>query len=204
MVATQLRHRGIRDERVLAAMEHVPRHLFVPVDKLRQAYDDQPIIIEAEQTISQPYIVAAMLEALRLRPEDLVLEIGTGSGYQTALLAELAARVWSVERYPVLAQSAAERLRKLGYSNAEVSVGDGTLGLLQHAPYDAIIVSAAAPRVPQPLQDQLAEGGRLIVPVGGADNQQLQLVHKQAGEVLTTFLDSCRFVPLIGREGFHI
>jgi len=204
MVATQLRHRGIRDERVLAAMESVARHLFVPRDKLRQAYDDQPIVIEADQTISQPYIVAAMLEALQLRPEDSVLEVGTGSGYQTALLAELVARVYSVERYAVLAQSASERLRKLGYSNTEVSVGDGTLGLPQHAPYDAIIVSAAAPRVPQPLLDQLAEGGRMIVPVGGADNQQLELVRKQAGEVLTTFLYSCRFVPLIGKEGFHV
>jgi len=145
-----------------------------------------------------------MLEALQLRPGDSVLEVGTGSGYQTALLAELVARVYSVERYAVLAQSASERLRKLGYSNTEVSVGDGTLGLPQHAPYDAIIVSAAAPRVPQPLLDQLAEGGRMIVPVGGADNQQLELVRKQAGEVLTTFLYSCRFVPLIGKEGFHV
>lgn len=204
MVATQLRHRGIRDPRVLAAMERVPRHLFVPLDKLRSAYDDQPIVIEAEQTISQPYIVAAMLEALALEPRDSVLEIGTGSGYQTALLAELTERVYSVERYEILAQSASERLRTLGYSNAEISVGDGTLGLVEHAPYNAIIVSAAAPRVPQPLLDQLADGGRLILPVGGADNQQLELVRKQGAEIRTTVLDSCRFVPLIGQEGFHV
>ena len=202
MVATQLRNRGIRDERVLAAMERVPRHLFVPADKLRQAYDDQPVPIEAEQTISQPYIVAAMLEAVHLSPEDIVLEVGTGSGYQTALLAELVARVYSVERYALLANSAEQRLRDLGYSNVEIAVGDGTLGLPQHAPYDVIIVAAAAPHVPQPLLQQLKEGGRLIVPVGSPENQQLQLLRKQAGGLLTTLLDGCRFVPLIGAEGY--
>jgi len=202
MVATQLRNRGIRDERVLHAMERVPRHLFVPADKLRQAYDDQPVPIEAEQTISQPYIVAAMLEAVHLNPEDIVLEIGTGSGYQTALLAELVARVYSVERYALLANSAEQRLRDLGYSNVEITVADGTLGLPQHAPYDVIVVAAAAPHVPQPLLQQLKEGGRLIVPVGGPENQQLQLLRKQAGGLLTTLLDGCRFVPLIGAEGY--
>ncbi len=202
MVATQLRNRGIRDERVLHAMERVPRHLFVPADKLRQAYDDQPVPIEAEQTISQPYIVAAMLEAVHLNPEDIVLEIGTGSGYQTALLAELVARVYSVERYALLANSAEQRLRNLGYSNVEIAVADGTLGLPQHAPYDVIVVAAAAPHVPQPLLQQLKEGGRLIVPVGGPENQQLQLLRKQAGGLLTTLLDGCRFVPLIGAEGY--
>ncbi len=202
MVATQLRNRGIRDERVLHAMERVPRHLFVPADKLRQAYDDQPVPIEAEQTISQPYIVAAMLEAVHLNPEDIVLEIGTGSGYQTALLAELVARVYSVERYALLANSAEQRLRDLGYSNVEIAVADGTLGLPQHAPYDVIVVAAAAPHVPQPLLQQLKEGGRLIVPVGGPENQQLQLLRKQAGGLLTTLLDGCRFVPLIGAEGY--
>jgi protein-L-isoaspartate(D-aspartate) O-methyltransferase len=202
MVATQLRHRGIRDERVLAAMERVPRHLFVPADKLRQAYEDQPVPIEAEQTISQPYIVAAMLEAVHLSPEDLVLEIGTGSGYQTALLAELVARVYSVERYALLANLAEQRLRNLGYGNIEIAVGDGTLGLPQHAPYDVIVVAAAAPHVPQPLPQQLKESGRLIVPVGGPESQQLQLLRKQADGLVTTLLDGCRFVPLIGAEGY--
>src|SRR5579859_293732 len=202
MVATQLRHRGIRDERVLAAMERVPRHFFVPADKQLHAYEDQPIAIEAEQTISQPYIVAAMLEAVRVGPEEIVLEIGTGSGYQTALLAELAARVYSMERYALLAKLAEERLMNLGYTNVVTAVGDGTLGLPQYGPYHVIVVSAAAPYVPQPLVQQLGEGGRLILPVGGPENQQLQLVRKQAGSLATTLLDNCRFVPLIGAEGY--
>jgi protein-L-isoaspartate(D-aspartate) O-methyltransferase len=210
MVATQLRHRGIRDERVLAAMERVPRHVFVPKDKLQHAYEDQPVVIEEEQTISQPYIVAAMLEAVHVRPEDSVLEVGTGSGYQAALLAELAARVYSIERYPALADLARERVRKLGYRNIEIAVGDGTLGLPQHAPYDVIIVAAAAPRVPPAMVQQLqegdghADGGRLIIPVGTPENQQLQLVRRRQGDLVTSFLDGCRFVPLIGEQGFHI
>jgi len=209
MVAAQLRQRGIRDERVLSVMERVPRHLFVPAEKLEQAYEDQPIVIEAEQTISQPYIVAAMLEAVHLRPQDIVLEVGTGSGYQTALLAELAARVYSIERYAFLANLAEQRLRNLGYNDIEVVVGDGTLGLPQHAPYDVIVVAAAAPRVPPALVQQLREvdspgdGGRLIVPVGSPENQQLQLVRRCQGELVTSFLDGCRFVPLIGKDGFH-
>jgi protein-L-isoaspartate(D-aspartate) O-methyltransferase len=208
MVATQLRQRGIRDERVLSAMERVPRHLFVPAEKLEHAYEDQPIVIEAEQTISQPYIVAAMLEAVHLRPQDIVLEVGTGSGYQTALLAELAAHVYSIERYAFLANLAEQRLKNLRYNNTEVVVGDGTLGLPQHAPYDVIVVAAAAPRVPPALVQQLREadspgdGGRLIVPVGSSENQQLQLVHRCKGELVTSFLDGCRFVPLIGEDGF--
>jgi protein-L-isoaspartate(D-aspartate) O-methyltransferase len=210
MVATQLRNRGIRDERVLAAMARVPRHAFVPLDKLRLAYEDQPIVIEEEQTISQPYIVAAMLEAVHVRPEDAVLEVGTGSGYQTALLAELAGRVYSIERYAILADLARERLRKLGYTNVEVAVGDGTLGLPEHAPYDVIVVAAAAPRVPPALLEQLregdghADGGRLIIPVGTPENQQLQLVRRRQKELVTSLLDGCRFVPLIGAEGFHV
>jgi protein-L-isoaspartate(D-aspartate) O-methyltransferase len=210
MVATQLRHRGIRDERVLAAMERVPRHAFVPADKLQHAYEDQPIVIEEDQTISQPYIVAAMLEAVHVRPEEVALEVGTGSGYQTALLAELAARVYSIERYAVLADLARERLCRLGYGNIEIAVGDGTLGLPQYAPYDVIVVAAAAPRVPPALLEQLREGdghtdgGRLIIPVGTPENQQLQLVRRRQGELVTSLLDGCRFVPLIGEEGFHV
>ena len=202
MVATQLRQRGIRDERLLAAMERVPRHEFVRTEKQEEAYEDQPVAIESGQTVSQPYIVAAMLEALDLRPTDNVLEIGTGSGYQTALLAELAHTVFTVERHAELSSAAKERLSHLGYANVNFFVADGSLGLPQHAPYDAIVVSAAAPRVPESLVAQLAEGGRLIIPVGNADSQHLELVRKIEGRVAATALDGCRFVPLIGREGF--
>jgi protein-L-isoaspartate(D-aspartate) O-methyltransferase len=202
MVAAQLRQRGIRDERVLAAMERVPRHEFVRADKQHEAYEDQPVAIEAGQTLSQPYIVAAMLEAIALRPTDMVLEIGTGSGYQTAILAELAQKVYTVERHAALSTSAQERLFRLGNTSVTFVVGDGSLGLPQHAPFDAIVVSAAAPRVPESLVAQLAEGGRLIVPVGHADSQQLELVRKIEGRASATILDGCRFVPLIGREGF--
>ena len=202
MVQTQLRQRGIRDERVLAAMERVPRHEFVRADKQSEAYEDQPVAIEAGQTLSQPYIVAVMLEAITLRPSDTVLEIGTGSGYQTALLAELAHQVYTIERHAALSASAKERLSRLGYGSVTFDVGDGSLGLPQHAPYDAIVVSAAAPRVPESMVAQLAEGGRLIVPVGHADSQQLELVRKIEGRAAATTLDGCRFVPLIGREGF--
>jgi protein-L-isoaspartate(D-aspartate) O-methyltransferase len=202
MVAAQLRQRGIRDERVLAAMERVPRHEFVRADKQHEAYEDQPVAIEAGQTLSQPYIVAAMLEAIALRAADTVLEIGTGSGYQTAILAELAQKVYTVERHAALSTSAQERLFSLGNTSVTFVVGDGSLGLPQHAPYDAIVVSAAAPRVPESLVAQLAEGGRLIVPVGHADSQQLELVRKVGGRASATTLDGCRFVPLIGREGF--
>jgi len=202
MVVKQLRERGIHDERVLKAMAEVPRHEFVGIGRQAQAYEDQPVEIEAGQTISQPYIVAAMLQALHIRPEDRALEIGTGSGYQTALLAKLAAVVYTVERHQLLSDSARERLTRLGYSNIVFAVGDGSQGLPQHAPFDAIIVSAATPHVPEPLPRQLAEGGRMVLPVGSIDAQQLQLVIKVKDEVSIQALDGCRFVPLIGREGF--
>ena len=203
MVVKQLRERGINDERVLKAMAEVPRHEFVGIGRQAQAYEDQPVEIEAGQTISQPYIVAAMLQALHIRPEDRALEIGTGSGYQTAVLARLAAVVFTVERHQFLSDSARERLTRLGYSNNIVfAVGDGSQGLPQHAPFDAIIVSAATPHVPEPLPRQLAEGGRMVLPVGSIDAQQLQLVIKVKDEVSIRALDGCRFVPLIGREGF--
>jgi protein-L-isoaspartate(D-aspartate) O-methyltransferase len=202
MVDWQLRGRGIRDARVLDAMTRVPRHEFVAPEFRAQAYDDHPLPIGEEQTVSQPYIVAAMLESLALEPSATVLEIGTGSGYQTALLAELAQRVFSVERLAGLAESAADRLARLGYGNVTVVVGDGSLGLPEHAPYDAIVVSAAAPRIPQPLFDQLREGGRMIIPVGPAYSQELQLVCKQEGRAVSTSLDACRFVPLIGEQGY--
>ncbi len=202
MAEGQLRARGIRDERVLAAMAHVPRHRYVPPEHHDDAYGDFPLPIGEGQTISQPYVVAAMLEALALRPEDVVLEIGTGSGYQTALLAELARDVYSIERQPRLAMRAEEVLSEVGYTNIHLRVGDGTLGWPEAAPFDAIIVAAAAPQVPPSLFEQLREGARMIVPVGSAFAQELQLIRKQSGRTFVTHLDGCRFVPLIGREGF--
>ena len=178
MVESQLRARGIRDERVLAAMFLVPRHEFVSEEYRDQAYEDHPIPIGEGQTISQPYIVAIMLEALALNPSDTVLEVGTGSGYQTALLAELTRQVYSVERHEALARTAQDTLARLGFNNVEVLVGDGSHGLPEHAPFDAIVVSAAAPQIPPPLFEQLREGGRMVIPVGPAHAQELQLVRK--------------------------
>jgi len=202
MVASQLRSRGIRDQRVLAAMELVPRHEFVAAEYRGQAYEDHPIPIGQGQTISQPYIVALMLEALTIEPSDTVLEEGTGSGYQTALLAELAGHICSVERHAELARSAEATLARLGYGNVSVNVGDGSHGLSAAAPFDAIIVSAAAPQVPPALFEQLREGGRLVVPVGPSDCQELLLVRKQEGQPVTERLEGCRFVPLIGDQGY--
>ena len=202
MVETQLRGRGIRDERLLAAMARVPRHEFVAEWLAGEAYCDAPAPIGEGQTISQPYIVAAMLEALALRPEDKVLEIGTGSGYVAAILAELTAAVYTIERHRSLALAAQARLERLGYRNVAVFVGDGTEGLPEHAPYDAIVVSAAAPRVPPPLFEQLAEGARMIIPVGSSAGQDLELVRKVQNSPVAYRLDGCRFVPLIGSEGF--
>jgi protein-L-isoaspartate(D-aspartate) O-methyltransferase len=202
MVSAQLRDRGIRDERVLAAMARVPRHEFVAEPYRSQAYDDHPLPIGENQTVSQPYIVAIMLEALRLRGTERVLEIGTGSGYVTALLAELGREVFSVERFPSLADSAAEILNRLGYRNVRVVVGDGTQGLQDHAPYNAIAVAAAAPRIPSPLVNQLADGGRMILPVGPSEAQDLTLVAKENGAAVATRIEGCRFVPLIGAQGY--
>lgn len=197
MVASQLRARGIRDERVLAAMARVPRHEFVPSEFRLQAYEDHPLPIGQDQTISQPYMVALMLEYLAVEPENTVLEIGTGSGYQSALLAELAKHVYTLERHPALANFAARDLTRLGYSNVSVLVRDGSQGLPEHAPYERIIVSAAAPRVPPALLAQLSEGGRMILPVGSEHAQELQLIRKKNGVPLATSLEGCRFVPLI-------
>lgn len=202
MVELQLRGRGIRDPRVVAAMERVPRHEFLGPEFQKEAYEDRPLPIGHGQTVSQPYIVAAMLEALELKPTDTVLEIGTGSGYQTALLVELAGKVYSIERHAPLAERVSQTLERLGYMDVRVLVGDGTEGLAQAAPFGAILVSAAAPKLPQSLLEQLAEGGRMIVPVGFSEGQELELVRKQHGQPLITRLDACRFVPLIGREGF--
>ena len=201
MVSSQLRARGISDERVLAAMSRVPRQEFAPSRYRAQAYEDHPLPIGEGQTISQPYIVALMLEALALTPEDRVLEVGTGSGYVTALLAEMAADVVSMERHATLTDSARRLLARMGYGNVRVVDGDGTLGYPEAAPYDAILVSAAALEVPPPLIKQLAEGGRMIIPVGAPDAQQLRLIHLECGRLSTQLRELCRFVPLISESG---
>ncbi len=203
MVETQLRRRGIRDGRVLEAMNRVPRHEFVAPEYRHAAYEDNPLPIGHGQTISQPYIVAAMLEALALRGHEKALEIGVGSGYVTALLAELAAEVCGIERHEQLAEHAGQVLARLGYTNVHLLAGDGSQGLPEAAPFDAIIVSAAAPSIPTPLLDQLSEGGRMILPVGTPDVQELQLVRKSDGQPVITALDGCRFVPLVGAGGFN-
>ena len=203
MVEQQLRRRGIHDERLLEAMRRVPRHEFVSKEQSPEAYADHPVVIPEQQTTSQPYIIAAMVQVAEVQPQDRVLEVGAGSGYQTALLAELAAQVVAVERYSSLAKSAQATLQRLGYRNVAVVAGDGTLGWEPAAPYGAIIVSAAAPRVPPALLEQLAVGGRLVLPIGDAHAQVLQLFRKNTdGSISRTVLEPCRFVPLIGRHGF--
>jgi protein-L-isoaspartate(D-aspartate) O-methyltransferase len=202
MVESQLRARGIRDLSVLDAMARVPRHEFVAERYRDQAYGDHPIPIGEGQTVSQPYIVALMLETLSLEPSSKVLEIGTGSGYQTAVLAELCAHVLSVERHVLLAREAEAALVRLGYRNVTVIVGDGSQGLPEFAPFDGIVVSAAAPSIPSALFEQLQEGGRMIIPVGPAEAQELQLVRKLEGQPIVDRLEGCRFVPLIGGQGY--
>lgn len=202
MVRNQLVDRNIQDPRVLDAMRRVPRHIFVP-DELRfAAYRDRPLPIGYEQTISQPYIVAVMLELLQLCGHETVLEIGTGSGYQTALIAELGAMVYSLECKPELAGLAGRRLSDLGYDNVEIYKGDGSQGLADMGPYDAIIVGASAPSIPGPLMAQLREGGRLVLPVGDRDTQYLERVWRSDGEWHIEQLLPVVFVPLVGRYGF--
>lgn len=202
MVERQLRERGIRDERVLAAMGEVPRELFVAERRRELAYADAALPIGAEQTISQPWIVAAILQALGLTGEEQVLEIGTGSGYSTCLLGRLASHVVSVERHSSLARSAAEALRACGADNVELMVGDGSRGVPARAPFDAIAVHAAAPAPPRALIEQLAEGGRLVVPVAEGKEEMLTLLRRHGAELESTAISPCRFVPLIGAEGF--
>lgn len=197
MVRTQLEERGTRDARVLAAMRDVPRHEFVSQELRDQAYEDHPLPIGAGQTISQPYIVAVMLEYLALQPHDRALEVGTGSGYATALLARLCARVYSIERHAELAASAQSVLRHLGCDNVEVRTGDGAQGWSEAAPFDAILVSAATPSPPQALLAQLSEGGRMVIPVGSSSTQQLQLIRNANGNSQVMWLEGCRFVPLV-------
>jgi protein-L-isoaspartate(D-aspartate) O-methyltransferase len=200
MVEEQLRQRSIDDERVLKVMETVPRHLFVPPSLRSRAYEDGPLPIGEEQTISQPYIVALMSEALVLTGTETVLEVGTGSGYQAAVLSRLAKQVYSIEILPRLAESARTRLATLGYDNVNVVVGDGNQGWPAGSPYDAIIVTAAAPRVPQALLDQLDNGGRLVLPVGTDKEQHLFRLRKTGNKVTQENLGPVRFVPLVGGE----
>jgi protein-L-isoaspartate(D-aspartate) O-methyltransferase len=202
MVELQLRQRGIRDQRILQAMAKVPRHEFVPQSLESHSYEDQPVPIGEAQTISQPYIVAAMLEPLSLATSDRVLEIGTGSGYQTALLAELAGEVFSIERFASLAAGASGMLERLGYRNVHVRVADGSLGWREAGPFDAIVVSAAVPQVPPSLVEQMKDGARLIAPVGTPEAQDLLLIRRVGAELTMKRLDGCRFVPLVGEQGF--
>jgi protein-L-isoaspartate(D-aspartate) O-methyltransferase len=202
MVERQLRGRDLTDERVLAAMERVPRELFVPEDLRDRAYDDAALPIGGGQSISQPYMVAKICEALALEGSERVLDVGSGSGYQAAIVAELAAEVDTIERIPELAALARANLAAAGYDRVRVHVGDGTRGLPEHAPFTAIAVAAAAPRLPQTLYDQLEPGGRLVVPVGRYGIQRLEgIVRRPDGPAVVKSVP-CRFVPLLGEEGF--
>jgi len=202
MVQTQIRARGVRDERVIEAMRRVPRHFFVDSALRGQAYDDYPLPIAGGQTISQPYIVACMTELLQLTGEETVLEIGTGSGYQTAILSLLCRKVYSVERLNSLLAKARKVFDALAYFNIVARLADGTLGWPEMAPFDAIIVTAGGPEIPPPLLDQLADPGRLVMPVGDQKQQQLRLVSKRNGQLLTESLAGVRFVDLIGIHGW--
>jgi protein-L-isoaspartate(D-aspartate) O-methyltransferase len=202
MVEDQIASRGIKDPRVIAAMKKVPRHHFLEEALQKQAYSDHPLPIGEKQTISQPYMVALMTEALQLNGTEKVLEIGAGSGYQTAILAELAQKVYSVERIRSLAIRARQLLYELGYFNVEIKIFDGTYGWLEKSPFEAIVVTAGAPDIPQPLIDQLADGGRLVIPVGDAFVQDLIRVTKTAEGIKKEDLGGCRFVKLIGKYGW--
>ena len=202
MVREQIEARGIRDARLLAALRKVPRHLFVPAEEQDEAYIDYPLAIEHGQSISQPYVVAFMTDALELRPRDRVLEIGTGSGYQAAILAELVSEVYSIEIVEPLAKQAAARLRRLGYSNVQVRAGDGYRGWPEAAPFDAIIVTAAPDHVPEPLVDQLRDGGRMVLPLGLWDQELVRLRRTREG-ILRESLLPVRFVPMTGEAEKH-
>jgi protein-L-isoaspartate(D-aspartate) O-methyltransferase len=202
MVSRQLVPRGIRDPKVLEAFRCVPRHKFVPEEYLKTSYADFPLPIGENQTISQPFIVALMTQALEIKDTDKVLEIGTGSGYQSAILSSLAKFVYSVERKEALAKRAQQLLNELGYANVVIKVGDGTLGLEEFAPYDKIMVTAAAPELPKPLEKQLSDGGRIVIPVSTGFGQILSLFIKEKCRIERQDLCGCTFVPLIGRHGY--
>jgi protein-L-isoaspartate(D-aspartate) O-methyltransferase len=202
MVSEQLQARGIRDPRVLAAMRKVPRERFVDESMRERAYEDAPLPIGYGQTISQPYMVARMCELAELHGDEAVLEIGAGSGYQTAVLAELARQVYGVERRPELGRLAEQRLAALRYRNVEIGVFDGTYGWRERAPFDAVLVAAGAPEIPPLLVDQLADGGRLIVPVGPRQGQRLAIVTRKGAEFVTEWATPCSFVDLVGKYGW--
>ena len=202
MVTQQIMRRGVVTPRVIEAFRKVPRHLFVPEEFWSHSYNDHPLPIGEGQTISQPYIVALMTDLLDLKGEEKVLEIGTGSGYQAAILAELGKEVYTVERHRVLAERAEKVLKELNYQNVKVLVDDGTKGWKEFSPYQAIIVTASAPDVPQPLFEQLDEMGKLVIPVGGRWSQDLILVEKRKGKMVRKFICGCVFVPLIGEYGY--
>jgi protein-L-isoaspartate(D-aspartate) O-methyltransferase len=203
MVETQIEARGIHDPRVLEAMREIPRHVFIPVDLSGAAYHDRPLPIGKGQTISQPYIVALMTELLGVQQGDRVLEIGTGSGYQAAILARLAGEVVSLERIPEVAEQARKNLSALGITRVAVIVGDGTEGYPPRAPYNAIIITASTPEIPPPLIDQLADGGRLVAPVGGRDLQELVKLVRHGDRIERLSYGGVVFVPLIGRHGWQ-
>lgn len=204
MVHYQIEKRGIRDKRLLNAFLKVPRHIFVEESIRNRAYEDYPLPIGEEQTISQPYTVAFMTDALKLKGDEKVLEIGSGSGYQTAILLELAREVFCIERIPSLAEKALKTLKELGYSNFHIRVGDGTLGWKEEAPFDAILVAAGSPRVPPSLKEQLAIGGRLVIPVGDRYTQTMTLVTRKSETLFDEkHLGAFRFVGLIGAEGWN-
>jgi protein-L-isoaspartate(D-aspartate) O-methyltransferase len=203
MVERQLRARGIGDERVLAAMEQVPREEFLPEEARNRAYADSALPIGSEQTISQPWIVAAICQALRLQGSELVLEVGTGSGYSAAVLSLLASHVVSIERHDELSHGAERALASLGIGNVELMVGDGSLGVSERAPFDAIAVHATAPAAPPALLAQLVDQGRLVVPIASGDADLLTVLRRQGERFETETIGPCRFVPLIGEEGFE-
>ncbi|HID69131.1 MAG TPA: protein-L-isoaspartate(D-aspartate) O-methyltransferase [Desulfobacterales bacterium] len=203
MVQEQLLHRGIDDQNILTAMSEVPRHLFVCDAMQAQAYGDYPLPIDGDQTISQPYIVAAMTQALKIKGTEKVLEIGTGSGYQAAILSRICDKVYTVERINTLLAGARKIFDQLRYHNILAKLDDGTLGWPEHAPYDAIIVTASGPEIPEPLIEQLADPGRMVIPVGDRDVQQLQLLTKKDGDITIRHLESVRFVSLIGEHGWN-
>ena len=202
MVESQIAHRGIKDRRLLAVMRRIPRERFLPPNLQHQAYEDRALPTECGQTISQPYIVACMTQALRLDPHHRVLEIGTGTGYQTAILAELANHVYSIESHETLSTSARQLLASLGIANVTFSFGDGSLGWADHAPFDRIIVTAAAPRIIEEIVDQLADGGRLVIPVGDASAQRLTTVERAGDRLVERPSIAVRFVKLLGEGGF--
>ncbi|MCK4262215.1 protein-L-isoaspartate(D-aspartate) O-methyltransferase [bacterium] len=202
MVEIQLRGRGIKDERVLKAMEKIPRHRFLSKELEHSAYADHPLPIGEGQTISQPYMVALMTECMELEGNEKVLEIGTGSGYQAAILAKLAEEVYSIERVEKLSLKAKEILTQLGYTNVKLKVGDGTKGWKEHSSYQAIMVTAGSPDIPQTLLDQLSEGGRIVIPAGGTFSQELMVVRKRKGKAEARKVCGCVFVPLIGEFGW--